>query len=410
MSDSIIIVGASHAGIACAEQLRANGFSGQIQLIDRLSGVPFERPPLSKGFLQADGSDDQKFLLRRSDWFTSREIALIDGREVTAIAPETKQLQLDDGQCCKYDKLVLATGAFPRQLDDVNKLQNVFALRHAKNAYELRTAMKCRQNAIVIGGGYIGLEVAASLTKAGMNVDVIEMTERVLARVASPDISAFFANLHKSHDVRIHTGAIKQKILQKDGVFSGIQLNDDRIIDAELLLVGIGVLPDLGVAADAGLTIGDGIVVDGMMQSSVEDIFAIGDVALVDGAMSRIESVDNAQNTAARAAAAICGLSQPPKMAPWFWSEQFDARLQSAGIVPQEAAAEQYIVRPGKRKGGLSVWSYDVHGKLAAIEAVRDPAAYMLGKKCLDLGLSPPPSDIGNAAFDLKGFVASGAV
>ena len=410
MSDSIIIVGASHAGIACAEQLRANGFSGQIQLIDRLSGVPFERPPLSKGFLQADGSDDQKFLLRRSDWFTSREITLIDGREVTAIDPETKQLQLDDGKCCKYDKLVLATGAFPRQLDDVNKLKNVFALRHAKNAYELRTAMKGRQKAIVIGGGYIGLEVAASLTKAGMNVDVIEMTERVLARVASPDISAFFANLHENHDVRIHTGAIKQEILQKDGAFSGIRLNDDRIIDAELLLVGIGVLPDLGVAADAGLTIGDGIVVDGMMQSSVEDIFAIGDVALVDGAMSRIESVDNAQNTAARAAAAICGLSQPPKMAPWFWSEQFDARLQSAGIVPQEAAVTRYIVRPGKREGGLSVWSYDVHGKLAAIEAVRDPAAYILGKKCLDLGLTPPPSDIGNAAFDLKGFVASGAV
>ena len=153
-----------------------------------------------------------------------------------------------------------------------------------------------------------------------------------------------------------------------------------------MLLVGIGVLPDLGVAADAGLTTSDGIIVDGLMQSSVEDIYAIGDVALLDGAMSRIESVDNAQNTAARAAAAICGLSQPPKMAPWFWSEQFDARLQSAGIVPQEAAATQYIVRPGKREGGLSVWSYDVHGKLAAIEAVRDPAAYMLGKKCLDLG------------------------
>ena len=409
MSDSIIIVGASHAGIACAEQLRANGFSGQIQLIDRLSGVPFERPPLSKGFLQADGSEDKKFLLRRSDWFTSHEITLIDGREVIAIDPETKQLQLDDGQCCRYDKLVLATGAFPRQLDDANNLQNVFVLRHAKNAYELRTAMKGRKNAVVIGGGYIGLEVAASLTKAGMQVDVIEMAERLLARVASPDISAFFANLHENNDVGIHTGAINQEILQKDGVFSGIQLNDDRVINAELLFVGIGVLPDLGVAADAGLNTGDGIIVDGMMQSSVADIYAIGDVALLDGAMSRIESVDNAQNTAARAAAAICGSNQPPKAAPWFWSEQFDARLQSAGIVPQEAPAVQYVVRPGKREGGLSVWSYDVHGKLAAIEAVRDPAAYMLGKKCLDLGLSPPPSDIGNADFDLKGFVASGA-
>ena len=192
-------------------------------------------------------------------------------------------------------------------------------------------------------------------------------------------------------------------------MFTGIRLNDDRIINAELLFVGIGVLPDLGVAANAGLASGDGIIVDGMMQSSVADIYAIGDVALVDGVMPRIESVDNAQNTAARAAAAICGSSQPPKAAPWFWSEQFDARLQSAGIVPQEAAAVQYVVRLGKREGGLSVWSYDVHGKLAAIEAVRDPAAYMLGKKCLDLGLSPPPSDIGNADFDLKGFVASGA-
>ena len=409
MSDSIIIVGASHAGIACAEQLRAHGFSGQIQLIDRLSGVPFERPPLSKGFLQADGSDDKKFLLRRSDWFTSHEITLIDGREVIAIDPETKQLQLDDGQCCRYDKLVMATGAFPRQLDDASNLENAFVLRHAKNAHELRAAMKGRQNAVVIGGGYIGLEVAASLTKAGMHVDVIEMAERLLARVASPNISAFFANLHETNGVGIYTGAINQEILQKDGVFSGIQLNDDRIIDAELLLVGIGVLPDLGVAEDAGLNTGDGIIVDGMMQSSVADIYAIGDVALLDGAMSRIESVDNAQNTAARAAAAICGSSQPPKAAPWFWSEQFDARLQSAGIVPQEAAAVQYVVRPGKREGGLSVWSYDVHGKLAAIEAVRDPAAYMLGKKCLDLGLSPSPSNIGNADFDLKGFVASGA-
>jgi NADPH-dependent 2,4-dienoyl-CoA reductase/sulfur reductase-like enzyme len=409
MSDSIIIVGASHAGIACAEQLRANGFSGQIQLIDRLPGVPFERPPLSKGFLQVDGSDDKKFLLRRSDWFTSHEITLTDGKEVIAIDPETKQLQLDDGQCCRYDKLVMATGAFPRQLDDASNLENAFVLRHAQNAHELRAAMKGRQNAVVIGGGYIGLEVAASLTKAGMQVDVIEMAERLLARVASPDISAFFANLHENNDVGIHTGAINQKILQKDGVFSGIQLNDERIIDAELLLVGIGVLPDLGVAEDAGLNTGDGIIVDGMMLSSVADIYAIGDVALLDGAMSRIESVDNAQNTAARAAAAICGLSQPPKAAPWFWSEQFDARLQSAGIVPQESAAVQYVVRPGKREGGLSVWSYDVHGKLAAIEAVRDPAAYMLGKKCLDLGLSPPPSNIGNADFDLKGFVASGA-
>ncbi len=408
MSDSIIIVGASHAGIACAEQLRANGFSGQIQLIDRLSGIPLERPPLSKGFLQADGSDDTKFLLRRSEWFSSHDITLIDGKEVTAIDSAAKQLLLDDGNCLRYNKLVLATGAFPRQLDKTKNLENVFVLRHAKDAYVLRTAIQGRKNAVVIGGGYIGLEVAASLTKAGIHVDIVEMAERLLARVASPEISAFFTNLHESNDVGIHIGATNQEILQKDGVFSGVHLDDGRMINADFLLVGIGVLPDLDVAANAGLAIGNGIIVDGMMRSSVADIYAIGDVALINGAGSRIESVDNAQNTAARAAAVICGLSQPKKTAPWFWSEQFDVRLQSAGIVPQAADAAQYVVRPGKREGGLSVWSYDVHGKLAAVEAVRDPAAYMLGKKCLDFGLSPPSSDIGISDFDLKGFVASG--
>ena len=190
MVDCIVIVGATM--LSCLRRTaRANGFSGQIQLIDRLSGLPFERPPLSKGFFCRLREVTTKISVATGDWFTLHEITLIDGREVTSIDPETKQLQLDDGQYCRYDKLVLATGAFPRRLDDASNLENVFVLRHAQNAYELRAAMKGRQNAVVIGGGYIGLEVAASLTKAGMHVDVIEMAERLLARVASPDISAF---------------------------------------------------------------------------------------------------------------------------------------------------------------------------------------------------------------------------
>jgi hypothetical protein len=172
------------------------------------------------------------------------------------------------------------------------------------------------------------------------------------------------------------------------------------------LLVGIGVSPDLDLAADAGIACGNGILVNAMMQSSIDDIFAIGDVALIDGAALRIESVDNAQVTAARAAAAICGTAQPAIAAPWFWSEQFNVRLQSAGIVPVAVPGVQYRVRPGKRAGGFSVWSYDGAGVLAAVEAVRDPAGYMLGKKCLDLGLSPDPNEIVNADFDLKTFIA----
>jgi NADPH-dependent 2,4-dienoyl-CoA reductase/sulfur reductase-like enzyme len=296
----------------------------------------------------------------------------------------------------------------PRQLAAAKGLDGVFVLRHPDDAHALRAAVSGRQHAVVIGGGYIGLEVAASLTKLGLRVDVVEMADRLLARVASPQISAFFAELHQSHDVGLHIGANCQEILQKDGAFTGVQLGDGRQIAAELLLVGIGVLPDLDLAASAGIEAGNGIIVDAMMQSSVQDIFAIGDVALIDGAALRIESVDNAQMTAARAAAAICGLAQPAMAAPWFWSEQFDVRLQSAGIVPLASPDLRHQLRPGKREGGFSVWSYGDNGKLAAVEAVRDPAGYMLGKKCLDLGLSPDPDDIGNVDFDLKDFVAAG--
>ena len=408
MADQIIIVGASHAGISCAEQLRANGYAGRICIIDRLVGAPLERPPLSKAFLQADGHDDAKFLLRRPDWFAAHDIKLLDGRNAVSIDPLQKQLNLDDGSQHGYDRLVLATGAVPRQLAAAKGLDGVFVLRHPDDAHALRAAVSGRQHAVVIGGGYIGLEVAASLTKLGLRVDVIEMADRLLARVASPQISAFFAELHQSHDVGLHIGANCQEILQKDGAFTGVQLGDGRQIAAELLLVGIGVLPDLDLAASAGIEAGNGIIVDAMMQSSVQDIFAIGDVALIDGAALRIESVDNAQMTAARAAAVICGLAQPAMAAPWFWSEQFDVRLQSAGIVPLASPDLRHQLRPGKREGGFSVWSYGNNGKLAAVEAVRDPAGYMLGKKCLDLGLSPDPEDIGNVDFDLKGFVAAG--
>jgi len=409
MSDKIIIIGASHAGIACAEQLRKNGFAGQITIIDRLNGLPFERPPLSKAFLQADGSDDAKFLLRRSDWFTAYQIDLVDGRIATAIDPVQKQISLDDGCRYHYDRLVLATGAVPRQLAAASGLDGVFVLRHPDDAHRLRMAIEGLRHAVVIGGGYIGLEVAASLTKIGVKVDVIEMADRLLARVASPPISDFFAELHQSHDVRLHLGASSDEILQQDGSFAGIRLDSGMVLDAELLLVGIGVAPDLELAADAGLACGNGILVNARMQTSLDDIFAIGDVALIDGAALRIESVDNAKVTAARAAAAICGTAQPALAAPWFWSEQFDVRLQSAGIVPLATAEVQYSMRPGKREGGFSVWSYDQAGALAAVEAVHDSAGYMLGKKCLDEGLSPDPDKIVNADFDLKAFIAEAA-
>ena len=329
---------------------------------------------------------------------------MIDGMAVTQIDPAAHQLQLADGQTMAYGKLVLATGAVPRQLQPAAGLGGVHVLRNPDDAAALRNAMQTTTTAVVIGGGYIGLEAAASFAKAGLDVHVIEAADRLLARVASPDMSAFFMALHQHHGVQIHIGAAGTDIHHHDGHFNGVTLADGQHIAGELLVVGIGVAPDSALAEVAGAATGNGILVDRHMRTTIDDIYAIGDVALIDGAALRIESVHNAQDTAARAAADMTKTPLPENTIPWFWSEQYDVRLQSAGIVPVSSAAVQYAVRPGKREGGLSVWSYD-QGQLVAVEAVRDPAAYMLGKKCLENNMSPALSQIIDPAFDLKQFI-----
>ena len=275
------------------------------------------------------------------------------------------------------------------------------------DAAALRDAMQTATTAVVIGGGYIGLEAAASFCKAGLNVHVVEAADRLLARVASPDMSSFFLDLHQRHGVMIHTGMTGTKINHKDGIFTGITLDAGQQISADFLVVGIGVVPDSVLADAAGAAIGNGILVDRQMRSTIDDVYAIGDVALIEGVVLRIESVHNAQDTAARAAADITKTPMPDMAVPWFWSEQYDVRLQSAGIVPVGKDDLRYAVRPGKREGGMSVWSY-VQDRLVAVEAVHDPAAYMLGKKCLENNLSPASSDAADPAFDLKTF-ATGA-
>lgn len=404
-TQKVMIIGASHAGVACAEQLRLNGFSGHVTLIDRLAGKPLERPPLSKAFLQADDDDETRFLLRRDDWFDTQDVRLIDGREVTGIDVVNHSVELDDGGVHPYDRLILATGALPRWLAGTEQMRRAFVLRDPDDARAIRATIPQAKTAIIVGGGYIGLEAAASLVKAGLDVHVVEMADRLLARVASPEISAFFTALHQDHGVHVHLDALSDEILQDESGFIGVRLGDGRRLDGDMLLVGIGVAPDTALAEAAGIVTDNGIVVDATMQTSVADVYAIGDVARWSDAAMRIESVDNAQCGALAAAAAICGRTPPSTAAPWFWSEQFDVRLQSAGIVPAASSTVRRMVRPGKRAGGMSVWSYD-SGTLVAVEAVRDPAAYALGKTCLDRAITPPLNDVGDPGFDLKAFIA----
>jgi len=408
----IIVIGASHAGIAFADAMRRHGFAGPLTLIDRLDGPPLERPPLSKAFLAGDAENDGRFVFRKPDWFATQDIELITGCDVTSVDAEACMVRTADGQELAYDRLVLATGAVPRRLAGTEGLSGVFELRDPGDARRLRAAARDAGSVVVIGGGYIGLEVAATLAKSGKDVTVVEAAPRLLARVASQPISDFFAELHEQAGSRMMTGAAVASIESDSGAVSGVTLEDGQRLAAEMLVVGIGVVPEMALAAAAGAETGNGILVDDGMETSVAHIYAIGDGALRRGVRPdippgiRIESVHNAQDSAERAAAAICGQGAPAVEAPWFWSEQFDVRLQSAGIVPAPGETVRHIRRPGKREGGFSVWSYE-GDLLRAVEAVRDPAGYMLGKSCLEKGLSPTPEQAGDPAFDLKAFVAA---
>jgi NADPH-dependent 2,4-dienoyl-CoA reductase/sulfur reductase-like enzyme len=407
----VIVVGAGHAGVAFADAMRRNGFAGELTMIDRLAGLPLERPPLSKAFLLAEDGEEDGFALRASGWFADRQINLLTGCCVAGLDASAKQVSLEDGRTLSYDRLVLATGATPRQLANTADMDGVFVLRDPDDARRLRTAARAARSALVIGGGYIGLEVAASLTKAGKIVTVIEAAPRLLARVASPPVSAFFATRHGDAGVDIITGAAMSEIRHDNGGFVGATLEDGRQIDADMLVVGIGVAPNTDLAAQADLAVANGIVTDGTMRTSRPDIYAIGDGAF-DGSGAyglRIESVHNAQEQAERAAASITGNDALRRQAPWFWSDQYNVKLQSAGVLPANNPDLLHVQRVGRREGRFSVWSF-AGDDLVAVEAIGDPAAYVLGKTCLERGRAPHPFQLADAGFDLKAFVADKSV
>ena len=407
----VVVIGAGHAGVAFVDAMRRNGFAGELTMIDRLAGLPLERPPLSKAFLLAEDGDEEGFALRAPGWFADNRITLLTGRDIAGLDVDASRMTLDDGSVLSYDRLVLATGATPHRLPGTAGLAGVFVLRDPDDARRLRAAARAARSVLIIGGGYIGLEVAASLTKAGKAVTVIEAAPRLLSRVASPPVSAFFAARHGDEGVDIVTGSSVTAIRHHEDRFVGATLADGRHVDADMLVVGIGVAPNTGLAAQAGLTVANGIVTDSSMRTSRPDIYAIGDGAFDadNGHGVRIESVHNAREQAERAAAAITGNDPPRRQSPWFWSDQYDVKLQSAGVLPVNDPNLRHVQRAGRRAGGFSVWSF-VGEDLVAVEAIGDPAAYVLGKTCLERRRAPHPSQLADTGFDLKAFVADKSV
>ena len=408
-NETVLIIGASHAGIACAEQLRKCGFEGGITILDREPDMPMERPPLSKAWLgdatKESPPDQQRFLLRQEGWFREYKIDFRPDAGVVNIDPKAKTATLADNKTLSWQRLVLATGAVPRLLAiEGGDEKSVFYLRVPRDAARLSGAFAGARHVAIIGGGYIGLEVAASARKRGLEVTVLEMAPRLLARVASPEASAFFDNLHRTNGVQVITGTRLERI---DRNKAGLTLiTDTAPVNTDIVVVGIGVVPDIALAEDLGITTGNGILVNNNYETTLEDIFAIGDVALPEDGYAqgvlRIESVHHAQMSATIAAAAMTGHTPLPHEVPWFWSNQYDCKLQSAGLVPEAA---QTLTRKGRRDGSVSFWSF-ADDTLKAVEAINDPQAYMIGLKTLSGATQITPAQVANPDFDLKSLLS----
>ncbi len=384
-----IVIGASHAGVNFAFALRREGWQGDIILIDTDPELPYHRPPLSKAYLTSDDGIE-KNLLKPATSYEKENIQLHLGLKVTAIDRADKKVVLDNGQALGYDKLVLATGARPiiPPIPGLDTAAKVFPMRTAEDANAIRSAVTAvdRQKLVVIGGGYIGLETAASLKKLGAEVIVLEREDRVLARVTAPEMSAYFQELHANNDVAIFNE--KNIVSVEDtGGHTVIVCADGSKYEVDIIIIGVGIHVNTELAEKAGLTIENGIRVDASARTNDEAIYAIGDCTFHYnphyGRFVRLESVQNAVDQAKVAAAAICGKNPVYDAIPWFWSDQYDIKLQMVGL---SEGYDQVVVRKELDKDNcFSAW-YFKKDTLLAVDAVNNAKAYVYGTKFIKEG------------------------
>ena len=404
-----MVVGAGQAGLHAAEALRSGGFAGPITLLGDEPQGPYHRPPLSKAWLAGE-IDAGQLVMRSPDLLAKKGIELRTGISVCAIDRSARALALADGSTLGYAGLVLATGAAPRRLDLPGAdAANVLALRSLADARTIADRLAvCAERALpvaVIGGGFIGLEVAATARKKGHAVTVLETAPRLLGRVLAPLLSDWFASLHRGHGVELVLDA-QVEAIETDGASAiAVHLADGRRLQAGLVVVGVGVAANDALARAAGLECDRGIVVDDCARTADPAIVAAGDCTarrLADGSLLRLESVNNATEQGRSAAAALLGQARPFAGTPWFWSDQYDRKLQMAGL---SQGADRWALRGDMAAGAsFSVWHYR-NGRLLAVDAVNSAKDHLLSRKLLDAGISPTPEQAADPAFDLAGLL-----
>ena len=393
----IVIIGAGQAGASLAIKLRALGYKGDVTLVGEEKFPPYQRPPLSKKYLLGDMALDRLYL-RPRDFYTEQLISLRLGARVTAINPTAKTISIGD-ETLSYDHLALTTGSTPRLLPAAigGRLNGVFAVRSLADVGAMQPAFESGGHVLIIGGGYIGLEAAAVAAAKGLKVTLVEMADRILQRVACAETSDYFRTLHQSHGVTILEGVGLER-LTGEGYVNRAILSNGEALEIDFAIVGVGILPGTGLAEAAGLTLNNGIETNSHSETSIPSIWAAGDCASFpyQGDRIRLESVPNAIDQAEIVAANMLGAGKDYVATPWFWSDQYEVKLQIAGL---NTGFTDVVVRDSSAT--RSHWYYK-SGALLAVDAMNDPRAYMVAKRLIEVGKSVDPSIAADPQSDLK--------
>jgi 3-phenylpropionate/trans-cinnamate dioxygenase ferredoxin reductase subunit len=402
----VVIIGAGQGGAEAATQLRARGFAGEITLVGEERLPPYQRPPLSKKFLLGELAED-RLPFRPAEVYEEERITLLLGHHATWIDRANKRVRLEGGREIAYDALILATGARPRALPVPGAdLPGVFMLRTATDVDAIRPRFTPGCKLVVIGAGYIGLEVAAVGRQSGLDVTVLEAMPRPLARVTAPEMAGFFLDYHTRQGVKFVLGG-KAAVIKGEGGVRAVGLTDGTEIPADIVIVGIGVDPDIGLAEKAGLTISNGVETDRACRTSDPSIYAIGDCAsrpLVHyGRNARLESVHNAIEGGKIAAAMITGTKVPDEELPWFWSDQYELKLTIAGLF----AGYDHIVQRGSMEEASFAIFYYLGDRLLAVDAVNRPAEYLGAKQVIQRGRTIEPAALQDMSKSMKEIVAA---
>lgn len=394
----VVVIGAGQAGAALVARLRAQGHRGPITLIGEEKAPPYQRPPLSKAYLLGE-MDAERLWLRSAEFYAENDITLRLDRRVTAIDPVAKTVSLGS-ETIPYGELALTTGAIPRRLPAAigGELAGVYTVRTLADVDAMRDEFAPGARVVIVGGGYIGLEAAAVAAKLGLQATVVEMAPRILQRVAAPETSDYFRALHGDKGVEILESTGLERLLGEDRV-TGVRLSDGRELPADFVIVGVGIVPATALAEAAGLTIQNGIACDEFGRTSDPHVWSAGDCASFPwkGGRLRLESVGNAIDMAEAVADNMLGANKPYEAAPWFWSDQYDCKLQIAGL----NTGYDRIVTRGPEGEAVSFWYY-AGDRLLAVDAMNDPRAYMVGKRLIEQGKSPDPAAVADLSTNMK--------